>query len=76
MAEGRISIPGGDKDFHFYMSSRPALGYTEPPIQLTLAGFSLGVKRQGREADHSPPIIVVFKKTWIYTSTPPYIIMT
>jgi hypothetical protein len=30
------------------------------------------VKRQGREADHSPPASAEVKKMWIYTSTPPY----
>jgi hypothetical protein len=34
----------------------------------------LGVKRPGREADHSTPTSAVIKKTWIYTSTPPYIL--
>jgi hypothetical protein len=29
------------------------------------------VKRQGREAEHSPPANAEVKKTWIYTSTPP-----
>jgi hypothetical protein len=33
-----------------------------------------GVKRPGREADHSPPSAEV-KKMWIYTSTPPYAFM-
>jgi hypothetical protein len=28
-----------------------------------------GVKRQGREADHSPPTKAEVKKMWIYTST-------
>jgi hypothetical protein len=32
--------------------------------------LSLGVKQQGREADHSPPTIAEVKKTWFYTSTP------
>jgi hypothetical protein len=31
-----------------------------------------GVKRPGREADHSPPSSAEVKKMWIYTSTPPY----
>jgi hypothetical protein len=31
-----------------------------------------GVKRLGREADHSPPTNAKVKKTWIYTFTPPY----
>jgi hypothetical protein len=30
-----------------------------------------GVKRPGREADHSPPTSVEVKRMWIYTSTPP-----
>jgi hypothetical protein len=36
---------------------------------------SLGVKRPGREADHSPPTGAEAKKTWVYTSTPPYTLM-
>jgi hypothetical protein len=34
-----------------------------------------GVKRQGREADHSPPTSAEVKKMWIYTFTPPYVFM-
>jgi hypothetical protein len=34
-----------------------------------------GVKRPGREADHSPPASAEVKKMWIYTSTPPYAFM-
>jgi hypothetical protein len=30
--------------------------------------LSAGVKRPGREADHSPPTNAEVKKTWIYTS--------
>jgi hypothetical protein len=36
---------------------------------------SMEVKRQWREADHSPPISTEVKKTWIYTSIPPYAFM-
>jgi hypothetical protein len=32
----------------------------------------LGVKRQGREADHSPPSSAEVKNAWSYTSTPVY----
>jgi hypothetical protein len=31
----------------------------------------LGVKRPGREADHSPPSSAEVKNGWSYTSTPP-----
>jgi hypothetical protein len=34
-------------------------------------GFSLGIKRPGREADHSLPSSVEIKNAWSYTSTPP-----
>jgi hypothetical protein len=34
-----------------------------------------GVKRHGREADHSPPASAEVKKMWIYTSTPTYAFM-
>jgi hypothetical protein len=46
-------------------SSRPALGFIQPPIQWV----------PGREADHSPPDSAEVKKLWIYTSTPPYAFM-
>jgi hypothetical protein len=34
-----------------------------------------GIKRPGREADHSPPTSAEIKKTSIYTSIPPYAFM-
>jgi hypothetical protein len=49
------------------MLSRPAVGSTQPPIQLVLGVLSAGVKQQGRQADHSPPTSAEVKKTWIYT---------
>jgi hypothetical protein len=54
----------------FSVSSRRALGPTQPPIEWVLGAFSPGVKRQGREADHSPPTGAEVKKMWIYTPTP------
>jgi hypothetical protein len=35
-----------------------------------------GVKWPGREAHNSSPTSAEVKKTWIYTSTPPYVFMT
>jgi hypothetical protein len=70
---GQSSSPGRVKNFLFSTASRPALGLTHPPIQWVPAALSPGVKRQGREADYSPPTSAEVKKTWIYTLTPPYV---
>jgi hypothetical protein len=51
------------------------LRYTQPPIQWVPRALSPGVKRSGREADHSPPTSAEVKKTWLYISTPPYVFM-
>jgi hypothetical protein len=32
-------------------------------------------EQRGREADHSLPTSAEVKKTWVYTSTPPYVFM-
>jgi hypothetical protein len=41
--------------FHLTSASRTALRPTQPPIQWVPGALSLGIKRLGREADHSPP---------------------
>jgi hypothetical protein len=56
--------------FRFTTASRPALEPTQPPIQLVQGALSLGVKRPGREVDHSPPSSAEVKNAWSYTSTP------
>jgi hypothetical protein len=63
------------KNVQFSISSRPALGSTQPPVKWVLGALSRGVKRQGCEADHSPPTSAEVKKMWIYTSIPPYVFM-
>jgi hypothetical protein len=54
-----IGVPGFDSRWglgiFFFTASRTALGSTQPPIQCVQGALSLGVKRPGREADHSPP---------------------
>jgi hypothetical protein len=47
------------------------MGPTQSPIQWVPGALSLGVKRPGREADHSPPSSAEVKIAWSYTSTPP-----
>jgi len=41
--------------FLFTTASRTALELTRPPVQWVPGALSLGVKRPGREAGHSPP---------------------
>jgi hypothetical protein len=38
-----------------FSSGKAALGPTQPPIQWVQGALSLGVKRQRRKADQSPP---------------------
>jgi hypothetical protein len=47
------------------------------PISYTMStgGFSSGMKRPGRKADHSYPTSAEVKKIWIYTSTPRKLLM-
>jgi hypothetical protein len=48
---------------------------TQYPIQWVSGDISPEPKRPGREADNSPPTSAQIKKTWTYTSTPPYVFM-
>jgi hypothetical protein len=70
MDEGgvRIRVPVGSRIFS--TSFRSVLRPTQPTIQ-----WLQGVKRPGREADHSPPTSAEVENTWIYTCTLPYVFM-
>jgi hypothetical protein len=57
--------------FLFTTVSRTVLGPTQPPIQWVPGAPSLGVKRPGREVEHSPPSRAEVKNAWSYTSTLP-----
>jgi hypothetical protein len=47
------------------------MGPTQPPIQWVPGAFSLGVKRPGREADHSlPPTAEVKEWVELYLHSP------
>jgi hypothetical protein len=64
---GGIRVPVG---LRIFSSPRRPDRLWGPPSLLS-HGYR-GVKRPGREADHPPPTAAEVKKTWIYTSTPPY----
>jgi hypothetical protein len=60
---GTSSSPGRVKNVLFSISSRPALGSTQPPIQLVPGALFPRVTLQEREADHSPPTSAEVEKT-------------
>jgi len=60
--------------FLFDIASRTVLGPTQPPIQWVPGSLSLGVKRPGCEADHSPSSSAEVKECvelYIYSSNTP-----
>jgi hypothetical protein len=65
-----VRVPVGSRIFY---SRRPVWLWGPPGL---LSKGYRGVKRQGREADHSPPTSAKAKKMRIYTSTPSYAFMT
>jgi hypothetical protein len=60
----RVQFPAEAGNFLFTTASRTALGPTQPSIQWIPGALSLGVKRPGREADHSPPSTAEVKE-WV-----------
>jgi hypothetical protein len=57
--------------FLFTTASKLALGPTQPPTQWVPAALYLGVKRLGRESNHSHPSSTEVKNAWSYTSISP-----
>jgi hypothetical protein len=58
------SSPSRVRNFRFPISSRPALWFTQPPMQWVTGIFLRGgVKRQRRGADHSSSTSTEVKKT-------------
>jgi len=52
-------------------ASRLILETTQPPIQQETVAVSLGVKRQGHDADHSPPSSAEVKECMeLYVNSP------
>jgi len=76
--DDRGSIPGRVNDgiFSIATTSRPDVLPNQPPIQRILGALTQGVKRPGREADHSFPSSSKVKNMWSYNSTPQQILMT
>jgi hypothetical protein len=68
------SSPGRVKNFSHLHIIQTGSG-VHPTYKMGTESSFREVKRQGREADHSPPTSAEVKKMWIYTSTPPYVFM-
>jgi hypothetical protein len=51
----RVRFPAGLGIFLYTTTTRTARGPIQHPIQWVPGALSLGVKRPGREIDHSPP---------------------
>jgi hypothetical protein len=64
-----VRVPVGSRILHIFQTG---FGVHPAPYPVETEGvLSLGAKRLGREAKHSPPTRAEVKKMWIYTSTLP-----
>jgi hypothetical protein len=64
-----VSVRAGNFSLHHRVKT--GSGALQPPIQWVPGALSLGVKRPGREATHSPPSSAEVKNARSYTSNPP-----
>jgi hypothetical protein len=71
----RLEHSAGAGNFSLRHRVQPGLVPTQPLIQWVSVAISPGIKRPGREADHSPPSSAEVKNACSYTSTPPYVFM-
>jgi hypothetical protein len=72
---GGSSRPGRVKKFSLLHIVQTGSGVQPASYKMGTGSSFPGVKRQGREADHSSPTNAEVKKMWIYTSTPTYFFM-
>jgi hypothetical protein len=65
------SLPAGVGNFYLHHRVQNGSGSHPASYPMDTRALSLGVKRPGREADHSPPSSTDVKNAWSYTSIPP-----
>jgi hypothetical protein len=66
-----VRFPAGARNFSLrHRVHKPDLGSTQPPIQRVPEAFTWGVKRPGREADHSLPSAKVREYVELYLYSP------
>jgi hypothetical protein len=73
--EGSVLESRWGQEFSFLHVVQAGSGAHPASYPMGTGALSPGVKRSGREADHSTPTSAEVKKTWVYTSTPPYAFM-
>jgi hypothetical protein len=71
--DDRGSVADRARNF-FPTATRRAMGSTKLPNKWGTGGFYPGIKRSGREPDHSSPSGAEVN-TWSYISIPPYVLM-
>jgi hypothetical protein len=71
----RIRFPAGSGNFSLHHRVQKCSGVHTPSCPMDTRGSFPGLKRPGREADHSPPSSAEVKNAWSYTSTPLYVFM-
>jgi hypothetical protein len=69
----RFPAEAGNFSLHHYVQN--GSGAHPASYPMGIRAVSLGVKRPGYEADHSPPSSAEVKNAWSYTSTPQYAFM-
>jgi hypothetical protein len=72
---GGVRFSAGAGNFSLHHCLQTDSGAHPASYPMGTRGFFLGVKRSGREADHSPPSSAEVKNAWSYTSFPHCIFM-
>jgi hypothetical protein len=67
----RVRFPTGAGNFSVHHRVQNGSGTHPGSYSVGTGGTFPGVKRLGREADHSSPSSAEVKNAWSYTSTPP-----
>jgi hypothetical protein len=71
----RVRFPAGAGNFSLRHRVQNVSGAHLAPYPMGTRGSFPGVKRPGREADHSHPSSAEVKNAWSYTSIPQYVFM-
>jgi hypothetical protein len=66
-----VRIPAMAENFSVHHHVQNGSGIHPPSYPMGIGSSFPGVKRPGREADHSPPTSVEVKNAWSYISTLP-----